>query len=252
LQSVGVRWGDTLRLTVPTLKNKLAFRYITLFAALLCLTTTVLAQTAQKWTTDSVLSMIDAGARDFRTLTANVEHIKYTDVVKDSSKESGQMWLQRKDDKMRIDFAKPDQRTILRTGDTLSIYTPKINRVEEYNLGKNRSLVDQYLQLGFGSRSESIKKSYDVKFDSEQELEGKKTLLLELTPKSEEVRAQISKVQMWIDESSWLPVQQKFFEAGSADYLIFRYSDVKKNLKIDESRFKADWPKNATKIKPRG
>lgn len=196
--------------------------------------------------------MMDAGARDFRTLTANVDHIKYTDVVKDSSKESGQMWLERKDDKMRIDFAKPDQRTILRTGDTLSIYTPKINRVEEYNLGKNRALVDQYLQLGFGSRSESIKKNYDVKFDSEQEIDGKKTLLLELTPKSDEVRAQISKVQMWIDESAWLPLQQKFFEAGSADYLIFHYSDVKKNLKIDESRFKADWPKNATKIKPRG
>jgi len=210
------------------------------------------AQTAQKWTADSVLSMMDAGARDFRTLTANVDHIKYTDVVKDSSKESGQMWLERKDDKMRIDFAKPDQRTILRTGDTLSIYTPKINRVEEYNLGKNRALVDQYLQLGFGSRSESIKKNYDVKFDSEQEIDGKKTLLLELTPKSDEVRAQISKVQMWIDESAWLPLQQKFFEAGSADYLIFHYSDVKKNLKIDESRFKADWPKNATKIKPRG
>src|SRR5262245_25416576 len=74
----------------------------------------ILAAQSTKWTLESVLDRMDAGARDFRTLTANVEHIKYTDVVKDTSTEAGQMWLQRKDEKMRIEFAKPDQRTILR------------------------------------------------------------------------------------------------------------------------------------------
>ena len=210
------------------------------------------AQSAQKWTLESVLDRMDAGARDFRTLTANVEHIKYTDVVKDTSTESGQMWLQKKDEKMRIEFAKPDQRTILRNGNSLAIYNPKINRVEEYDLGKDRALVDQYVRLGFGTRSEDLKKGFSVNFTGEQELDGKRTLLLELTPKTEQIRAQISKIEMWVDESAWLPVQQKFFEAGSGDYFIFHYSDIKKNLKIEESRFKQDWPKNATKIKPRG
>ena len=210
------------------------------------------AQSPIKWTLESVLDRMDAGARDFRTLTANVEHIKYTDVVKDTSTESGQLWLQKKDEKMRIQFAKPDQRTILRSGNSLTIYNPKINRVEEYDLGKDRALVDQYVRLGFGTRSEDLKKSFDVKFGGEQDLDGKKTLVLELTPKTEQVRAQINKIEMWIDESAWLPLQQKFFEAGSGDYFIFHYSDIKKNLKIEESRFKQDWPKNATKIKPRG
>jgi len=210
------------------------------------------AQSTQKWTLESTLGRMDAGARDFRTLTASVEHIKYTDVVKDTSTESGQMWLQKKDEKMRIEFAKPDQRTILRAGNSLAIYNPKINRVEEYDLGKDRALVDQYVRLGFGTRSEDLKKSFDVAFSGEQELDGKRTLLLELTPKTEQVRAQISKIEMWVDESAWLPLQQKFYEAGSGDYFIFHYSDIKKNLKIEESRFKQDWPKNATKIKPRG
>jgi len=40
----------------------------------------------------------------------------------------------RRDDKMRIDFQKPDPRTILRNGDSLFVFTPKINRVEEYNI----------------------------------------------------------------------------------------------------------------------
>jgi len=223
-----------------------------IFAALLSLAPAGRAQSAQKWTADTVLNMMDAGARDFRTLTANIDNVKYTEVVKDTSTESGQMWFRKKDERMRIEFSKPDPRTILRSGDSLSIYTPKINRVEEYNLGKNRTMVDQYVLLGFGSRSEGIKKSYTVTFAGEQELDGKKALLLELVPKSDEIRAQITKIQMWIDESAWLPLQQKFFEAGSGDYFIFHYSDIKKNLKIDDSKFKADWPKNATKTKPRG
>src|SRR5262245_45663460 len=225
---------------------------ITSLPVLIFLPLFLFAQSPSRWTLESTLDRMDAGARDFRTLTASVEHLKYTDVVKDTSTESGQIWLQKKDEKMRIEFAKPDQRTILRSGNSLAIYNPKMNRVEEYDLGKDRALVDQYVRLGFGTRSEDLKKGFEVKFAGEQELDGKRTLLLELTPKTEQVRAQISKIHMWVDESAWLPIQQKFFEAGSSDYFIFHYSDIKKNLKIEESRFKQDWPKNATKVKPRG
>jgi len=71
-----------------------------------------------------VLSMMDKSAKDFHSLTADLEHIKYTAVVQDTSTETGQIFA-RKDEKMRIDFQKPDQRTILREGDNLYIYTPK-------------------------------------------------------------------------------------------------------------------------------
>jgi len=222
------------------------------FLALIALATVLTAQPPQKWSADSVLALMDSSARDFHTLSAAIEHIKYTAVVNDTSKESGQIWIRKKDERMRIEFSKPSTRTILRSGESLFLYNPKINRVEEYNLTKYHSLVDQYVLLGFGTRSESVKKSYLVAFNGEQDFDGKKTVVLELTPKSDEVRAQISKVQMWVDESSWLPVQQKFFEAGSPDYLVFHYSDMKKNLKIDDGKFKPDWPKNVTKVKPRG
>jgi outer membrane lipoprotein-sorting protein len=77
-------------------------------------------------------------------------------------------------------------------------------------------------------------------------------VVIELTPKSDEIRNQISKIQMWIDESSWLPIQQKFFEAGSGDYFLFHYTNVIKNLKIGDAKFKQDWPKGVSRIKPRG
>jgi outer membrane lipoprotein-sorting protein len=203
-----------------------------------------------QWTVDSVLAMMDKSARDFHTLTADIEHIKYTDVVKDTSTEIGKL-LVRRDEKMRIEFFQPDRRTILRTGDSLFVFTPKINRVEEYDLGKNRDLVDQYVLLGFGTKSDNVRKSYDVNVIGETELDNKKTVQIELIPKSDQMRKQIAKIQMWIDEASWLPIQQKFFESGSQDYLIFHYTNVMKNLKIGDNQFKQDWPKGVTRTKPR-
>ncbi len=209
------------------------------------------AQANAKWTIKGVLGMMDKSAQDFHTLTADLEHVKYTAVVKDTSTETGHIFV-RRDEKMRIEIAKPDPRTILREGDNLFLFNPKINRVEEYNLGKNRQMVDQYVLLGFGTKGENIEKGYLVSIVDEEDFDNKKTVVLELTPKSDAIRNQISKIQMWMDEASWLPVQQKFFEAGSGDYFLFHYTNEMKNLKVGDKEFKQDWPKGVTRVKPRG
>ena len=204
---------------------------------------------------DYVLSMMDRSAQDFKSLTASIEHIKYTAVVQDTSTESGEILVRKdaKDVKMRINFLSPDPRTILRNGDNLYIYTPKINHVEEYNIGKNRAMADQYLALGFGTRVEVLRKNFAITLTGEEELDGRKAAILELVPRSDEAKKQISKIQMWVDESSWLPIQQKFFEAsGSGDYFMSRYTKVLKNLKVPENKFKPDWPKGTKVEKPHG
>jgi outer membrane lipoprotein-sorting protein len=195
--------------------------------------------------------MMDRAAEDFKSLTAAIDHVKYTAVVKDTSTESGEIFV-RKDAKMRIDFQSPDPRTIIRNGDNLYFYTPKINRVEEYNIAKNRAMADQYLALGFGMRTENLRKNYNITLTGEEDLDGHKAAILEMVPKSEEIRKQISKIQIWVDESSWLPVQQKFFESGSDDYVLSRYTKVMKNLKLGDGKFKPDWPKGTKVEKPRG
>jgi outer membrane lipoprotein-sorting protein len=211
---------------------------------------TATAQTPRKWSADGVLAMMDKSAKDFRSLTADIENQKYTAVVNDTSTETGQIFF-RHDQKMRIEFTKPEPRTILRAGDSLFLYNPKLNRVEEYDLGKNRAMVDQYIRLGFGTKSEDLKKSYLVTVTGEEDLDHRKAVVVDLTPKADQVRSQITRIQMWIDEASWLPMQQKFFEAGSGDYILFHYTNMMKNLKISESKFKQDWPKNASHEKPR-
>jgi outer membrane lipoprotein-sorting protein len=233
------------------LKRILCLTALLGLSALACGVPLRAAQNPGHATTEAVLAMMDKAAADFRSLTADLEHIKYTDVVKDTSTETGQIFV-RRDQKMRIEIANPDPRVILRTGDSLFVYTPKIKRVEEYDLGKNRSMVDQYVLLGFGTKTQNMLKSYEVVLTGDEELDHRKTFLLELTPKSEDIRKQITKIQMWIDQSSWLPLQQKFFETGSGDYFLFHYSKMMKNLKINDAKFRQDWPKDTNRIKPRG
>jgi outer membrane lipoprotein-sorting protein len=250
-----LRWhpAATIRQSVRRrglpLKKTVCLTALLVLSVLACAVELGADQTTGRWTSDSVLAMMDKSAADFRSLTADIEHIKYTDVVKDTSTETGQIFV-RRDQKMRIEITKPDPRTILRSGDSLYVFTPKINRVEEYDLGKNRAMVDQYVLLGFGTKSQEVLKSYNVSLTAEEELDQRKTLVLELTPKSDDIRRQITKIEMWIDEASWLPIQQKFYEAAAGDYFLFHYSDIKKNLKISDSKFKQDWPKDVNRVKP--
>lgn len=202
-------------------------------------------------TVDSVLKQVDRQAKDFESLTANVERTKVTVVVDDHSTESGQMQV-RHDDKMRIELTSPDPRTILRDGDHLFVYTPKAHRVEEYDLSKHRDLVDQFLLLGFGTSAENMKKGYRITVEGEENLGNEKVARLELTPKSDSVRQQISKIELWLDEMNWLPAQQKFYEAGSDDYFIIRYTNFARNVSLPDSRFKPHWPSGVTRVKPQG
>ncbi|HKV05732.1 MAG TPA: outer membrane lipoprotein-sorting protein [Candidatus Acidoferrales bacterium] len=202
------------------------------------------------WTMERVLAQLDAEAKDFHSLAADVERTKVTVVVNDHSTEIGSILV--RGDKMLLDLKTPDPRTILRTGDNLYVYTPGLKRVEEYNLGKDRTLVDQFLLLGFGTEGKELQRGYLVTLLREDKLDDKRTIELELTPKADAVRRQIAKIQIWLDESSWLPVQQQFYEAGSGDYSIVHYSKIVRNPGISEAQFKPHWPKGTQKIKPQG
>jgi outer membrane lipoprotein-sorting protein len=208
------------------------------------------AQSHGPTTVDGVLRQLDRSSKDFHSLSADVERTKVTVVVNDKSTENGTLLV--RGDKMLLEMKAPNARTILRTGDNLFVYTPGLNRVEEYNLAQHRGLVDQYLLLGFGENGKDLQKSYLITLLGEPMLDDRKTIELELTPRSDEARNQISKIQIWFDESSWLPVQEQFNETGSGDYFMIRYSRVVRNPDLGDAHFKPHWPKGTEKVKPQG
>ncbi|MGH9795015.1 MAG: LolA family protein [Candidatus Acidiferrales bacterium] len=206
------------------------------------------SQAKTNWTLDEVLKAIDRESRSFQSLTANIERTKVTVVVNDTSTETGHVWM-RRDNKMRIELAPPDARTVLVTGNTLYLHNPGLKRVEEFDLGKHRTQLDKFLFLGFGTSAGDLKGDYIITLQGESALDQRKVLLLELTPKKDEVRTHFSRIHLWIDLATWVPMQQRLFETGSGDHTTIRYTNVQRNASIPDARFRPNWPRETTKIK---
>ena len=202
------------------------------------------------FTVDGVLRQLDNSSQSFHSLSANVERTTVTVVVNDRSTQDGMLLV--RGDKMLLQFTAPDSRTILRNGDNIYIYTPGLKQVEEYNIGKNRDLADQFLLLGFGTSGSDLQKGFKIRLVGEDKIGDKNDVELELTPESAAVLKQFSKIQIWLDENTWLADQEQFTETGSGDYLTVRYTKMVRNPNISDSQFKPHWPKGTEKVKPQG
>jgi outer membrane lipoprotein-sorting protein len=196
-----------------------------------------------------ILARMDERAKHLKTVSANLQHTKVTVLVDDRSTENGQLFFRKsKNPEIRIEFQKPEPKVFLVKKNKAELYLPKINQIQEYDLEQKSELVQQFLLLGFGSESGELRKSYNLKFLKEEDLDGDTTAVLELIPRKAGLAAQIAKIQLWVSEESWLPVQQELFEP-SGDYLIARYTSVKVNRDIPASTFELRPNPGAERVK---
>jgi outer membrane lipoprotein-sorting protein len=196
-----------------------------------------------------VLSRMNDTAKHLKTVTADLDYTTVTVLVNDKSTESGKFYLRNpKNPEILIQFERPDPKTILFRHNRAEIYYPKMKRVEEYNLERQSGLVQKFLLLGFGTEATALKASYDVKLVGEEDLDGESAEVLELTPNQPDVSSQLSKIQLWVSEGSWLPIQQQFFQPGG-DYLVARYMDVKVNRDVPSSTFRIEADPDSERVK---
>jgi outer membrane lipoprotein-sorting protein len=193
---------------------------------------------------EQVLSLMDKTAATFRDMSAKLTRVDFTAVIKDTSRESGSVRMKRagaKDVRMKTEFGDPDPRTIVFEKDTARIYYPKMQTVQVYDLGKQRSLVDQFLLLGFGSSGTELTKTYSIKAAGEEQIAGAQTTRLELTPKNPAAREHLKSAELWITPAGY-PVQQKFHRP-SGDYTLITYTDVQINTGAPDDAFRLVLPK---------
>lgn len=195
-----------------------------------------------------ILSRMDAASRNVHTVSANLDYTTVTVLVNDQTTESGQIFYRKgKRPSVFINFTKPAPKQILFRHDRAEIYLPNTNQIQEFDVGKKTNLLQQFLLLGFGTESGELKKAYNIKFSGETELDNEMTALIELTPISSRISSQLTKVELWISEESWLPVQQKFYEP-SGDYLLARYREMKVNRALPSSVFQIKADKDAKRV----
>jgi outer membrane lipoprotein-sorting protein len=130
-----------------------------------------------------------------------------------------------------------------------AIYYPGMNTVQEYDLGKSRSLVEQFMLLGFGSNSKDLESAYSIRLGGPETVAGQKATRIELIPKSQDVLEHLKRVDLWISDTMSIAVQQKLYEPGG-DYLLTTYTNIKLRLNLPDSAVKLDLPKSVKREYP--
>jgi len=202
---------------------------------------------------ERVLGQMDAAAKKFQTLEANVVWDEYQKVIDETETEKGKIYFRREggEVQMAVDFFEPDKKYVIYSGGKVQVYQPKIDQVNEYSAGKNRNEVESFLVLGFGGAGHDLLKSYEVKLAGQEPVAGVAAEKLELVPKSDRLRNNIARILLWIDPARGISVQQQFFEPGG-DYRLAKYSEIQMKQKLPENPFKLKTTPKTKFISPQG
>jgi len=180
----------------------------------------------------SILARMDQEASAFHSLSADMVLNTYTAVLKDTTKETGTLKMQRQGPgKLRaiMDFtAGSDARTIAFLGKMVEVYYPNLKQVDEYAIGKNTDVLNQLLLLGFGSSGKELEQNYEVTAEGTEKVGAQDTTKLLLIPKDKKLLEKLQRAEIWMPVGGSSPVQQQFYEP-SGNYRQVIYSEIVRN-----------------------
>jgi len=200
--------------------------------------------TAQAPALPQVLALLDQAGPAFRDMTATLVRTDYTPVLKETEVQRGVVRLKRtgpREIRMLVEFKEPDPQVIAFERNEAQKYYPKLQLVEIYELGKYRSLKDQFLLLGFGVTGKELQKNYEVKVAGSEQVAGQPTTRLELIPRSKEAQEVLKRAELWITPAGY-PAQQRIYTT-SVEYT-FTYSEVRLNTGLTDADLKIRLPGN--------
>jgi len=188
---------------------------------------------------DAVLSQMDKAAQNFKSVQADFEWDQYTKVVNDTDVQKGQLYLQRhgNDVEAGVMITAPASKQIVFKDGKVRMYEPRIDQITERAVGENKADVESFMRLGFGERGHDLLKSYEVKMDGWETVDGVKTAKLELVGNpSSSIRNIFSRIIWWIDPEHNVSLRQQLFQPAG-DYRLAHYSNIKVNAKPSQDFF---------------
>ena len=220
-------------------------------AILLVLTSALAAATANPESLETILARMDRAAASFKDMSADVRWLQHTAAINQDAVDTGTILLKRSkhDIRMKVEFTAPDRKSVALQGHKLEIYYPNTNTVEEYDTGKYREMLEQFLLIGFGTSGKELAAAYTMKVLGNETVVDQPTTRLELIPKSAEMLKNLKKLEMWIADTNVYPVQQKFYLLGG-DYRLVTYTNVKVNTGLRDADLALKLPKDIKRVTP--
>jgi outer membrane lipoprotein-sorting protein len=204
----------------------------------------------------NVLTQANKAAETFKTARSKFQWDQCEAVVSEIDVQKGDIFFRRTKSGMdaAVHVISPDDKKVVDkqvvfVDGTLKLYQPKIKQLTIYDAKAKRAEVDSLMNIGFGSRSDDILKSYDVKMEGWETVDGVKTARLNLVPKNEKLRASVTNIILWLDPQRDISIQQKFMEPGG-NYRFTHYTGIELNGKVSNDVFELKTPAGTTTVRP--
>ena len=141
-------------------------------------------------------------------------------------------------DRVRWEYTSPNPISIVIQGDQMTTWYRDLNRADKLKVGRYSNRVFEY--LGAKGSMDQLKEYFTVYLTTP----GKRgnPFKLRLDPRFARVKKRIKQMEIWIDDSTYLPVRLRYVEADG-DVTEYEFRDVKVNAQIPPERFVLKLPK---------
>jgi outer membrane lipoprotein-sorting protein len=216
------------------LARRLAFS-VFIFAALL------LSHSARADDLKQVLQKLDAAAKNFTNVTADVEFKTVQTVpIPDTDTLTGVAYYERNDGHFKM-AAHLHQHNGQPTGQTY-IFSGGVLRESDTDKGSDAHTINQaskyesYVMLGFGASGKELAEKWDIKYDGQETIDGIATDKLELVAKDPTVRQNLPKVTIWLDTARAVSIRQ-IFDEGEGTSRTGHYTNIRMGQKLPGDAF---------------
>jgi outer membrane lipoprotein-sorting protein len=138
------------------------------------------------------------------------------------------------------------QKDMVYAGGVGKLYDAQVKQMQVFAVGDKKSALDAFLTLGFGGSGVDLQKSWTIKYDGTEAVDGVQAAKLELVSKDAEIAKSTPKVLLWIDLNKGVGLKQQRFDA-SGNYTLITYSNVKLGVPVPAHAFELK-PPSGTQI----
>lgn len=202
---------------------------------ILCLSVLVGAAVASAQSADGnlqkVLARLNETATKFHTAQADVtwDNVQ-TQPIFDKDTQTGTMDVERRRGAVSMALhlktldGRPVPKEMVYADGQFKLYEPLLGQMTVFHTADRSAQIESFLVLGFGGSGTEMQKDWIVSYAGAETIHGVATEKLQLLPRTEATKQNVSKVLLWIDMKDGIAIRQQSFDpAGNyrmVDYTV--------------------------------
>ncbi len=166
-----------------------------------------------------VLARLNETAAKFHTAEADVtwDNVQ-TQPIFDKDTQTGTMDVERHRGALSMALhlktldGRPVPKEMVYADGEFKLYEPMLGQMTIFHTADRSSQIESFLVLGFGGSATEMQKDWMVSYAGAETIRGVATEKLQLLPRSEATKQNVSRILLWIDMKDGIAIQQQSFD----------------------------------------